>query len=304
MVVRLDKRGSCITDTEPNLASVIETWQVWLQHSKCASARTRSAYGQDLAAFLSYFKKLRKDPLKLQHLQTMTAEDFQAYCEFCLAKSQAASSVARTLCALRNFFSFLKKEGLVTKIALDQIAAPPISKREPKSLSIQEIRKALQTLVDLSDEPWLAKRDLALFGLLYGAGLRLGEALSLNRDDIFDKDIVVISGSKGKVRRVLLPLWVANGIADYLAVCPITVDPQKPLFLGISGKRLNPGVVQRQMRRLRGILGFSSEVTPHTLRRSFALHRHVKGDDIHTIQDLLGHTYTSTTLRCLKPYKS
>jgi integrase/recombinase XerC len=143
-----------------------------------------------------------------------------------------------------------------------------------------------------------------LFGLLYGAGLRLGEALSLNRDDIFDKDIVVISGSKGKVRRVLLPLWVANGIADYLAVCPITVDPQKPLFLGISGKRLNPGVVQRQMRRLRGILGFSSEVTPHTLRRSFALHRHVKGDDIHTIQDLLGHTYTSTTLRCLKPYKS
>jgi integrase/recombinase XerC len=293
-----------MTGAELNLALVIETWQAWLKHNRRASTRTLRAYGQDLAAFLTYFEKLQKHPLRLQNLQTLTSEDVKAYRDFCLAKGQASSSVARTLCALRNFVRFLTDNGLIAKTQLDRVTGPPVSRRVSKTLSLQQIRKALQTIVDLSDEPWLAKRDLALFGLLYGAGLRLGDALSLKRNDKFEQGIVVISGPKGKVRRVLLPSWVVNGIEDYLAICPFAANPQQPLFLGIRGKRLNPGVVQRQMRRLRGILDLSSEVTPHTLRQSFALHRFAEGDDIHTIQDLLGHSYPSTTVRCLKALKA
>lgn len=303
MMMHVNDKQSCTLDREPNLVLAIDAWQSWLAQNRRISARTLRAYKHDLNAFLAYFKSLQKHPLGLQNLQTLTPEDFKAYCEFCLSQGQASSSVARALCTLRNFLRFLMDEGFIANIELARIPAPRVSKRSSKTLSLQQIRKALQTVVDLSDEPWLAKRDLALFGLLYGAGLRLGDALSLNRGEVLDNGMVVISGPKRKVRQVSLPVWVANAIEDYLAVCPFATNQQQPLFLGIRGKRLNPGVVQRQMRRLRGILNLSSEVTPHTLRQSFALHRYAEGDDIHTIRDLLGHAYTSTTRLCLKAPK-
>jgi len=108
---------------------------------------------------------------------------------------------------------------------------------------------------------------------------------------------MVITGKGNKQRMVpVLPI-VIEAIADYLAACPYEVPADGPLFLGARGKRLNPGVVQRLMRTLRGHLGLAATATPHALRHSFATHLLGAGGDLRTIQELLGHASLSTTQR-------
>lgn len=151
----------------------------------------------------------------------------------------------------------------------------------PKPLAADEALEALETAAELQDEPWLAARDTALFTMLYGCGLRLGEALSLNRRDVPKGETMVVTG-KGRKQRVVpvLPV-VAAALADYLSLCPFAHGEDAPLFVGARGKRLNPGVVQRQMRRLRALLGLPATATPHALRHSFATHLLAGGRSAH-----------------------
>ena len=146
-------------------------------------------------------------------------------------------------------------------------------------------------------QPWIAKRDVALLAMLYGCGLRLGEALGLSRADAPKGDTMVVTG-KGRKQRVVpvLPM-VRLAIDDYLAGCPYAVDGDGPLFLGARGERLNPGVAQRQVRRVRVLLGLPETATPHAFRHSFATHLLASGGDLRTIQELLGHVSLSTTQR-------
>jgi integrase/recombinase XerC len=149
----------------------------------------------------------------------------------------------------------------------------------------------------LEDEPWIGKRDAALLTLLYGAGLRLGEALSLRQKDAPSGGALVVTG-KGRKQRVVPVLPVlAEAVADYRAACPFTLGPDDALFVGARGGPLNPGVVQRQVRRLRALLGLPESATPHALRHSFATHLLARGGDLRTIQELLGHASLSTTQR-------
>ena len=170
---------------------------------------------------------------------------------------------------------------------------PPI----PKAITATDAMDLIDAAGSLSDTPWIAKRDTALFTLLYGCGLRIDEALSLNQADTPKDDAMVITG-KGNRQRVVpvLPI-VRQSIADYREACPFAPRPDRPLFLGARGGRLNPGVVQRQMRKLRGLLGLPSTATPHALRHSFATHLLGAGGDLRTIQELLGHASLTTTQR-------
>ena len=179
----------------------------------------------------------------------------------------------------------------------------------------------LEAVGDLSDEPWVARRDTALLLLLYGCGLRIGEALALNRGQApaglpteaasgtkaglpaeaasgtKAGGTMVITGKGGKQRMVPVLPVVARAMDDYLAACPYPLGDDDPLFVGVRGKRLNAGVVQRQVRRLRALLGLPETATPHALRHSFATHLLSGGGDLRTIQELLGHASLSTTQR-------
>jgi integrase/recombinase XerC len=138
---------------------------------------------------------------------------------------------------------------------------------------------------------------VALLTLLYGCGLRLGEALGLTRGEAPRGDALRVTGKGNKQRIVpVLPL-VREAIDDYLADCPWRLAPGAPLFVGARGGPLNPGVVQRQMRRLRAMLGLPETATPHALRHSFATHLLGSGGDLRSIQELLGHASLSTTQR-------
>ena len=144
-------------------------------------------------------------------------------------------------------------------------------------------------------EPWIIARDAAVLGLLYGAGLRISEALSLNCKDFDASDAITVTGKGNKTRMVPLLPQVAKLIADYRKLCPIELPPDGALFVGSRGGPLSPRIIQLAMARLRGALGLPDTATPHALRHSFATHLLARGGDLRAIQELLGHASLSTT---------
>ncbi|CAA7612743.1 tyrosine recombinase XerC [Magnetospirillum sp. SS-4] len=281
----------------PDLARAVGAWRQWLADEKRASVHTLDAYGRDLAAFLSFLAEHLGGEPDLAALAGLGVGDFRAYLARRSGDGLGRASLARAMSTLRGFFRFLDRHDLVHNPALKAVKSPRPPRSVPKPLAADEAMEALNNAAELHDEPWLAARDVALFTLLYGCGLRLGEALALRRRDAPHGDTLMITG-KGKKQRVVpvLPV-VRDAIADYLRLMPFSAAPDQPMFLGARGGALNPGVVQRQMRRLRQALGLAETATPHALRHSFATHLLAGGGDLRTIQELLGHSSLSTTQR-------
>ena len=282
---------------EPAVQGAIADWRRWLEVERNCSAHTLDGYGRDLAAFLAYISQHLGYAPGLSDLASLEMADFRGY----LAKRQmqgvARSSTARAMSTLRNFFRFLDRHDLVHNAAISAVRTPKLPKAVPKPLSEADAIEALTMAGELQDEPWLADRDQALMTLLYGCGLRISEALGLNVGDIPENDALVITGKGNKQRIVpLLPI-VKGAIEKYVTSCPHRLKAKDPLFVGARGKRLNPGVVQRQMRKVRALLGLPETATPHALRHSFATHLLAGGGDLRTIQELLGHESLSTTQR-------
>ena len=210
---------------------------------------------------------------------------------------RARSSTARALSVLRSFFRFLERTDRARNDAIGAVRTPRLPHSVPKPVAAGD---ALAIVAQAGDttrkKPWVAARDTALLLLLYGAGLRIDEALSLNEDRAPSGDSLRVLGKGGKERIVPILPAVREAVAAYKRACPYVV-PGGPLFLGARGGRLNAGVVQRELRRIRGALGLPETATPHALRHSFATHLLQAGGDLRAIQELLGHASLSTTQR-------
>lgn len=281
----------------PDLVVAVADWQGWLASERRASPHTVAAYGRDLAAFFQFLTPYRGATPGLTDLADLQPADFRAWLAQRTLDGLSRPSIARALSTLRGFFKFLERTGRLENAALKTLRSPRLPKQVPRPLSESDAVEALSTAAELQDEPWLAARDVALFSLLYGCGLRLGEALSLTVADRPRGDTLRVLGKGSKERIVpVLPL-VRDAIAAYLAQRPDSCAENSPLFIGARGGALNPGVVQRQMRRLRSLLGLGERATPHALRHSFATHLLANGGDLRTIQELLGHTTLATTQR-------
>lgn len=281
----------------PTLRQAIDAWMDWLEAERRASPHTVAGYARDLAAFLGFLCGHVGGEPDLDTLGSLSAADVRAYLAARTGEGLSRPSQARAMSTLRGFFKFLDRSGRLSNQAISTVRSPRPPRTLPRPLAEDEALDALETIGELQDEPWLAARDLALFTLLYGCGLRLGEALALNVGDAPAGEAMRITGKGAKQRLVpVLPI-VREAIADYLARRPFDRSAAAPLFVGARGKRLNPGVVQRQMRRLRALLGLPESATPHALRHSFATHLLAKGGDLRTIQELLGHTSLVTTQR-------
>jgi len=280
-----------------DLARAIGEWQSWLTAERRASSHTTDAYSRDLAAFLTFLTgHLGAEPT-LSDLAGLKPADFRSYLAHRANLGIARSSIARGMSTLRGFFRFLDREGHVHNPAVNAVKTPRLPKTVPKALDEADAKAAIATAGKLQEEPWLAARDTALLILLYGCGLRIGEALSLTCADIPKTDTLRVVG-KGRKERIVpvLPV-VRQAIEAYRDICPFAAEGDAPLFVGKRGKALNPGVVQRQVRRLRAMLGLAETATPHALRHSFATHLLAQGGDLRTIQELLGHASLSTTQR-------
>jgi integrase/recombinase XerC len=164
----------------------------------------------------------------------------------------------------------------------------------PRPLSVEDAARAI-TEAGEHDVEWLGARDAALLTLLYGAGLRISEALGLKRGDVPLGETLTVIGKGRKERSVpVLPL-VASALAAYAGKIPFTGAPSSPLFLSRRGRAMSPREAQGLMQRLRGRLGLPEKATPHALRHSFATHILQGGGDLRSVQELLGHASLSTT---------
>ena len=200
-----------------------------------------------------------------------------------------------------NFFKFLERQGVLENAAIGAVKTPKTPKSVPKALTMEDALVSVDLVGELSDDTWMGKRDTAVLMLLYGCGLRIGEAMGLNRGQVSDGDkvgdTIVVTGKGDKQRLVPVLAIVSHAIEDYIKSCPFDLPEDGPLFVGKRGKRLSARVIQRQMGQVRAMLGLPDTATPHALRHSFATHLLAGGGDLRTIQELLGHASLSTTQR-------
>jgi len=216
------------------------------------------------------------------------------------AAGVSGRSLMRALAGVRSFARFLERGGKGQVAALAAVRAPKVAKTLPKPLAIAAAKRVpdIELRAGEEREPWILARDAAVLALLYGSGLRISEALGLNRGKVPPPgrgDVITVTGKGNKQRMVPLLPQVTQRIADYVALCPYDLPDEGPLFVGARGGPLSPRIVQLVMERLRGALGLPDTATPHALRHSFATHLLARGGDLRAIQELLGHASLSTT---------
>jgi len=282
---------------QPAVATALEDWGSWLRHERRLSERTVESYSHDIAVFMRFMERHFGYAVRMDDLAELGRSELWAFQAERQADGLEPTSMARGLSALKSLYAFLDKRGICTNAAIANAEAPRLPKSVPKPLSVEDAYETLDAAEDIAREPWHGKRDRALFALLYGCGLRIGEAIGLNRRDVAGLERIVVTGKGNKQRIVPMLKFVAHEIEAYLAVCPYDTGADGPLFVGARGKRLNPALAQRAMRGVRAVLGLTETATPHALRHSFATHLLSGGGDLRTIQELLGHASLSTTQR-------
>jgi integrase/recombinase XerC len=282
----------------PAIAKEAASWLSYLAGERRASRHTVEAYGRDLAAFLAFLTDhlgARPDAAELKALQPA---DLRAFLAQRRRDGLESRSLLRALAAVRNFLRFLEKKGLARTDVFGAVRPPKRPHSLPKALTVTDARDIVDPAQRAGEarEPWVIARDAAVLALLYGAGLRISEALSIARDEapVGAADRVTILGKGGKSRTVPVIAPVRAAVEAYLALCPYDLA-SGPLFVGARGGPLSPRIVQLAVERLRGALGLPDSATPHALRHSFATHLLGKGGDLRTIQELLGHASLSTT---------
>ncbi|HJM48829.1 MAG TPA: tyrosine recombinase XerC [Alphaproteobacteria bacterium] len=281
----------------PAVRSAVAEWQSWLAHGKQSSEHTVAAYSRDVARFFEFLTRHLGAPPGIADLAALKVADFRAYLARRRTDGLKSASLTRELSSLRNLFRHFERTGLLHNAAIGALRTPKLPHSLPKALSPSQAREVVECAASVSEHDWVARRDAAVLTLLYGCGLRISEALDLDRHEAPARDSMVITGKGRKQRMVPVLAIVREAIDDYLAACPYELAPEGPLFLGLRGKRLRPEMVQRLVRRLRALLALPESATPHALRHSFATHLLAGGGDLRTIQELLGHASLSTTQR-------
>jgi integrase/recombinase XerC len=281
----------------PDVAAEIARWLGYLGGERRMSVKTLEAYQRDAAQFLSFLAGHLGGAPNLKQLAKLSPADVRAFMAARRAQGAGNRSLMRGLAGARSFARFLERNGKGKVAALTAVRAPKLPKTLPKPLPASAAKRITEVDARAGDAraSWIIARDAAVLALLYGAGLRISEALGLMRKDFSeDTDALTVTGKGNKTRMVPLLPQVAKLIADYIALCP-NLPLEGPLFVGSRGGPLSPRVVQLAMARLRGVLGLPDSATPHALRHSFATHLLARGGDLRAIQELLGHASLSTT---------
>ena len=281
----------------PKVAAEIESWLSYLGAERRMSGKTVEAYQRDVLQFLGFLAEHLGGAPSLRDLAALTPADVRAFLASRRAVGIGSRSLMRTLAGTRAFARYLERNGKGQVGALAAVRAPKIGKTLPRPLQAADAKRMADADLPAGDghEPWIHARDAAVLGLLYGAGLRISEALGLKRGNIGAADAVTVTGKGRKQRMVPVLPQVQKLVADYVALCPYDLPDDGPLFVGAKGGPLSPRVVQLAMARLRGALGLPESATPHALRHSFATHLLARGGDLRSIQELLGHASLSTT---------
>ncbi|MGN1062839.1 MAG: site-specific integrase, partial [Alphaproteobacteria bacterium] len=217
---------------DANVADCIQKWHNNLVLERRLSLLTGEAYLMDMKEFMSFLFDYQNAPVTLKTLKNMTISDFRAFLVHRATQKSSRASTARCLSALRNFFKFLARQSILENQAIMSVRSPHPPKVLPKPLAVDEAQRFLAAADHFAREPWQGARDKALYMLLYGCGLRIAEALSLNIQD-FPKtgDAFTITGKGNKQRLVPLLPVVKKAVTTYLRIHPNPIETA-PLFVG------------------------------------------------------------------------
>ncbi|MGC8469558.1 MAG: tyrosine-type recombinase/integrase, partial [Acetobacteraceae bacterium] len=280
-------------------AAAREAFLAWLAGERKASPLTIAAYARDTAAFLGFLALHCGGEPDLAALGRLGVGDFRAFLASEAAAGRGAATRGRKLAAIRAYFRFLERRLGVANPAVRLIATPRARRPLPRALSPEAAREVAEETGSVERGASLAARDTALFLLLYGSGLRIAEALALDRRSapLPGSEAPLRVRGKGDRERLVpvLPV-VRQAMAEWLRHHP-DARADAPLFLGARGARLDAAVAQRSLRTYRRLAGLPEQATPHALRHSFATHLLANGADLRAIQELLGHASLSTTQR-------
>ncbi|HEV2557833.1 MAG TPA: tyrosine recombinase XerC [Microvirga sp.] len=279
-------------------AAVID-WLGSLAQERRLSPKTVEAYRRDLRQFLTFLTAHLGEAPTVAAIVDLKPLDIRSFLAARRMDGIENRSLMRQLAALRSFARHLERDGHGTASAFAAIRSPKVAKNLPRPLSAGSAVAVTDAETRAGDAraPWILARDAAVLSLLYGAGLRISEALGLQRRDapVNGIDSVRVVGKGSKVRQVPVIPAIQEAVGRYLNLCPYGLRAEDPLFVGARGGPLSPRIIQLAVEELRGALGLPDTATPHALRHSFATHLLARGGDLRGIQELLGHASLSTT---------
>lgn len=281
--------------TSPPATALVVEWLDSLAHGRRLSPHTVRAYADTLHGFVGFLARHTGGPVHGGTLAAAGAADFRAWMAARRGEGLANASVARALSALRTFYAWANRRHGIANDALAAVKAPRLPRRVPRPVAPADARALADGVGEAADLPWVAARDTAVLLLLYGAGLRIAEALALTGAVLPLGETLSVTGKRSKTRIVPLLPQVRGAIEAYVALCPWPIGPAAPLFRGVRGGALAPELVRRAMAQARTALGLPASATPHALRHSFATHLLARGADLRSIQALLGHASLSST---------
>lgn len=286
-------------DLAVTLEKQVEAYLRQLAIERGLSKNTLVAYRRDLRAYQSFLEKFA-----LESFEQVSELQIADYAQSLVAvRGLAPTSVARMLAAVRGLHKFLLSENLVSQDVAATIAPPKGSRRLPKAISLTEVELLLDAAgpAPESDEAIgsIRIRDRALLEVLYATGARVSEVVNLDLDDLVDPTLVRLFGKGSKERIVPVGTYAQRALQTYLVrIRPTLVALGKgtpALFLNQRGGRLSRQSAWQIISDAAAVAGLSSEISPHTLRHSFATHLLEGGADVRVVQELLGHSSVATT---------
>lgn len=270
-----------------------------LRAEKRASHYTVRNYEATLTRFSAFLTDHLGHAPTARSLERLELLDFRSFLSSRREEGLGDVSLRLELSALKSFYRFLGRRHDVRNDAIDAMRGAKLKERLPRPVDAAAA-ESLIALAGEAQEPWIAARDAAVFTLLYGAGLRISEALSLTMAEAPFADTIRIRGKGAKTRIAPLLPEVRDALMRYVELRRPAKSRDEPLFLSVRGKPLSPRQVQLTMKTHARALGLDDSATPHALRHAFATHLLAAGGDLRSIQELLGHSSVAATQRYTK----
>ncbi len=275
----------------------IESFLNYLTVEKGFSKNTIDAYRNDLFAMAEFAEREMGKRSVMPSWDSFSRQDMLAYMLDLKERNYANTTLARKVAAAKSFFAFMMAEGKIKKNPMENITSPKVGKSLPDAISIAQVRQLMEQ--PAKTEATEAKRDRAMLELLYASGMRASELVSLNVNDVNTSECTVRCFGKGNKER-LVPVYpqAAKVVEEYVKQArPRLVhnDTEQALFVNQRGERLTRQGLWQILKAYAKSAGLGKQITPHTLRHSFATHMLSGGADLRSVQEMLGHANISTT---------
>ena len=271
-------------------ADYLEQYETYLREEKHSSQNTLSSYMRDLRQFSEHLSAQR-----VSDLRKVKSETISDYIAWMGSRGKSAATVTRAVASIKSFYSFLLERGEVKANPAKSIAAVKVERRFPEILTGKEVELFL-------DQPRCVDakgyRDHAMLELLYATGIRVSELIALNESDCSLSAGFIRCESKGRERIIPLYPTAVKALSDYIKdVRPqLLADPEETaLFVNMNGERMSRQGFWKIVKHYQEMAQIEKDITPHTLRHSFAVHLLENGADLHAIQEMLGHADISST---------